>query len=843
MKRYALISLAIACTDGDKNPPVEFNSQPEVTITSHEDGDVVLAGEVVSFSATVSDLNDDFSDLEAQWTASGRVICAFIPPDTDGVSRCETTVQEGENVIQVEVRDPDNESGTDSVDISVVVSEAPVAQIVQPTTNGVYYSDQLITFEGVVSDEEDAAVDLIARWESSLDGVLSLNSTPDTNGSFSDVGNLSVGEHGITLYVEDTTGKNSSELITITVKESNTAPTCSITAPQTGTAGLQGELILFEAIVGDIDIPATDLTVEWSSDKDGVLGPSQPTTNGNVSFPFDALTVNTHVISLTVTDEVGEQCVDQLVYTVGSPPVLSLIRPTSGTTFNDGDVITFEAEVTDNEDVFNALTVEWSSSIDGVFESSSPNSSNLSLFGFDGLSVGAHIITITATDSDGLYSSAVLDLTINGLPSQPTVGLTPDPAYVSDDLVASASGSVDPDGQTVSYSYEWFKNSVATGLTGNTLPAANTSKGETWTVQATPSDGFSTGPYGEASIVISNTAPEVSTVSLSPSSPSTQDDITCSYVATDADGDSVTVSYVWYVNSNIQSSNTDLLSGPFQQGDVITCRVTPDDGTITGAYQEASATVTNSSPTISSVSLAPSTVYTDDYLTATVSATDPDGDPLTYQWDWYVDSGNGPQLVYSNSGLVTTDTLDGVYYFDRDDSVYVSVIVDDGSGSVSLASATIIISNTPPSATSVLISPTAPVAGLDDLYCNANDSDADGDLVTMSYVWDVDGVTTTNVSDTVLATDIANGEVWTCTVTPNDGTDDGAPQSASVTIGADVEDAVGSSFCASAGSQSDGTGYTIVSCLSDQSGVAGDESSDAAMYIWQPGSHYIFTPQ
>ena len=58
--------------------------------------------------------------------------------------------------------------------MSLVVSptESPEALILTPTSDGVYYSDQLITFEGLLSDAEDAAETLIGYWESSVDGVL-----------------------------------------------------------------------------------------------------------------------------------------------------------------------------------------------------------------------------------------------------------------------------------------------------------------------------------------------------------------------------------------------------------------------------------------------------------------------------------------------------------------------------------------------------------------------------------------------------------------------------------------------------------------------------------------------
>ena len=174
--------------------------------------------------------------------------------------------------------------------------------------------------------------------------------------------------------------------------------------------------------------------------------------------------------------------------------------------------------------------------------------------------------------------------------------------------------------------------------------------------------------------------------------------------------------------------------------------------------------------------------------------------------------------------------------------MYVALTLSDGSSSVSQSSAPITILNTPPSAFNVLISPSAPVAGLDDLVCTAQDNDADGDAVSLSYSWTVDGASTTYTTDTIPLTDIADAEVWVCTVTPNDGTIDGSSSSATVTVGADVEGATGVGFCASAGMGTDPSGHQFITCLSE-SGVAGESSTDPAANTHQPGSIVVFSPE
>ena len=98
---------------------------------------------------------------------------------------------------------------------------------------------------------------------------------------------------------------------------------------------------------------------------------------------------------------------------------------------------------------------------------------------------------------------------------------------------------------------------------------------------------------------------------------------------------------------------------------------------------------------------------------------------------------------------------------------------------------------TQPSAASISISNQDPLEQVDDLYCEilVDSIDPDGNPVTYSFDWTVDGsiyngtsTTTVYSGDTIPASETNGGEVWECTVTPNDGTEDGFTSSDSVTV-------------------------------------------------------------
>ncbi|MBW2984965.1 DNRLRE domain-containing protein, partial [Candidatus Woesearchaeota archaeon] len=98
----------------------------------------------------------------------------------------------------------------------------------------------------------------------------------------------------------------------------------------------------------------------------------------------------------------------------------------------------------------------------------------------------------------------------NSLPTAPGVDVLPNSPEDDDDLVASITvAGTDADGDSVTYSYQWYKNEVLQpGLTTNTVSHVLTSIGENWSVVVTPNDGEGNGAAGEDEVTISGAAPE-----------------------------------------------------------------------------------------------------------------------------------------------------------------------------------------------------------------------------------------------------------------------------------------------------------------------------------------------
>jgi hypothetical protein len=179
------------------------------------------------------------------------------------------------------------------------------------------------------------------------------------------------------------------------------------------------------------------------------------------------------------------------------------------------------------------------------------------------------------------------------------VDITPDTPLTTDDLVCTIiTQSTDPDGDTVSYSYQWYKDGqIQPGLISNSVPAVSTVKGETWRCVVIPKDGTVEGPSDEDQVTIRNsppTAPEVGVVT--PDMPLTTDDLVCTITtpSTDPDGDTITYAYQWYKDAALQPAlTTDTVpASNTAEGEVWRCVVTPNDGAVDGPSASDEVTVT-----------------------------------------------------------------------------------------------------------------------------------------------------------------------------------------------------------------------------------------------------------
>ena len=207
----------------------------------------------------------------------------------------------------------------------------------------------------------------------------------------------------------------------------------------------------------------------------------------------------------------------------------------------------------------------------------------------------------------------------------------------------------DPDGDPLTFSLVGTNGGAAhgtvtiTGSTAHYTPTGDFVGQDTFSFQA--SDGIADSNTASVVVTLTNSAPTISSVTLSSDSPKLTDTVTATVTAADADGDALTFTYAWSINGQaVQtdhnvSSATDSLNlsttinpstgKPPVIGDVITVLVTPNDGHVDGtAVSSEQAIILDRAPKPHDDT---ATTTPDKAVTINVLAndTDPDGDVLS----------------------------------------------------------------------------------------------------------------------------------------------------------------------------------------------------------------------
>jgi cyclophilin family peptidyl-prolyl cis-trans isomerase len=238
-------------------------------------------------------------------------------------------------------------------------------------------------------------------------------------------------------------------------------------------------------------------------------------------------------------------------------------------------------------------------------------------------------------------------------------------------------------------------NLVGTTVTNNRLGLTFV-KGATGssviTVKAT--DEFGASVTTSFNVNVADTAPTVG-VTLDKSSPTVTDKLTATATPADADGDPVTLTYVWKDNGNVvrtmtTSATTDILdlsqTTGVKKGDQITVTVTPNDGTLSGTPASATATVANSAPIMDTLSISPTNPTTTSTLTASATAHDPDGDAFTFSYQWLH---NSAVISGATSSTLDLTTVSGVQ---STDLITVQVTPSDGTDAGIVKSTSVTVS-------------------------------------------------------------------------------------------------------------------------------------------------------
>ena len=598
--------------------------------------------------------------------------------------------------------------------------------------------------------------------------------------------------------VNGTTGSDSIDIdnATPTVTGVTVLTTTNADADNDATTAIATDTLECSWTYDDVDGDGDSSTAAWTNGSGASLGTSTTLSGAFAKGDTVICTVTPNDGAADGTPDTGSILIDNAAPTVAAVVVLS-------TTDADADMDSKTAVAADT------LECNWTyDDVDGDGDSSTvewTNGSGASLgtsTTLSGAFAKGDTVTCTVTSNDGTVNGTSDSDSIDIDNTAPTVTsvtvlATTDADSDSDFTTAIAADSLecswtydDADFDGDSSTVAWTNGSGASLGTGTTLSGAFIG-GDTVTCTVTSNDGTVNGTSDSASIVIGNTAPTVMDVTVLTTTNADADSdantaiaadtLECTWTYDDVDGGSDSSTLVWTDDTGTALGTGTTLSGAFVGADIVTCTVTPNDGTVNGTPDSASIIIGNTAPTVTAVTVLATTNEDGDSDASTAIA----ADSLECSWTYDDVDGDGDSstAAWTNSSgasLGTGTTLSGVFV--KGDTVICTVTPNDGFVDGTADSGSITIDNALPEVTNVAISPD-PASTFDPLTVSYTFDDGDVDTDQSTIVWEVDSSVIGGATGSTLdSVHTFPGAVVTVTVTPFDGSDSGVPQSDSLTI-------------------------------------------------------------
>ncbi|MHA2096209.1 MAG: hypothetical protein ACW98F_16440 [Candidatus Hodarchaeales archaeon] len=366
---------------------------------------------------------------------------------------------------------------------------------------------------------------------------------------------------------------------------------------------------------------------------------------------------------------------------------------------------------------------------------------------------------------------------LNYLPEVSNLNFSPEPIHSNETLSINYSFYDNDNDSEQNTQIRWYKSSVLLPAYNDSLqiPAASLNKNEVWQVSILPDDGTDFGKLvWSLPITIQNTAPMISTAFITPTSPTTTSNININYTYSDYDTDTENTSrreVLWYKNEELIPSLINLpsvTSSNTVKGESWYFKLRVYDGTNYSSWVTSpTATIMNSIPEVSNLSITPDFPKATHDLTASYSFYDADNDLDNSLIRWYLWGGTEWVLQPSLNDSITVPSN----FITKDEAWKFSIQPNDGTsfGSQENSPATLIY-NSAPTVSNLQITPSFP-STIIDLIANYTfyDPDSDNEFGTQ-ILWYKNGVLQPNLNDSQVIDSIntEKGDNWYFEVHPSD---------------------------------------------------------------------------
>ena len=740
------------------NAPVVEDEIADMTLT---EGDTV----VFDVAANFSDPDGDVLTFTAE--SDDQSVAAV------SVAGSEVTIvgaSPGTATITVTATDPGDLSASSAFAATVeAANQAPVAVGQIPPLEMEVGDTVSAPIDGFFSDPDGDTLTFAA--ESSDTEVVTVAMT----GTFITVTGVGEGDAVVTITATDPEGLSAEQTADITVTQPNREP--ELVKDLEHQTLTEGDTIMVDVAANFSDPDGDTLTFAVESDDPGVAAVS---VEGSV-VTIVGVGAGAAIVTVTATDPGGQsvagafaatvQMANQAPEAVGQIPPLEMevgdtvSAPIDGFFSDpDGDTLTYAAESSDTEVVTVAMT--------GTFIT------------VTGVGEGDAVVTITATDPEGLSAEQTADITVTKPNQAPELvkDLEHQTLGEGDTIVVDVAANFsDPDGDTLTFAVESDDPGVAAvSVEGSVVTIVGVGAGAAIvTVTATDPGGQSVAGAFAATVQMANQAPEA-VGQIPPLEMEVGDTVSAPIDEFFSDPDGDTLTYA------AESSDTEVVTAVMTgaiitvtavgEGEAVVTITATDPGGLS-AEQTADITVTkpNQAPELVK-DLEHQTLGEGDTIVVDVAAnfSDPDGDTLTFA----VESDDPGVAAVSVEGSVVT--IEGV---GAGAAIVTVTATDPGGQSVAGAfAATVQMANQAPEAVGQIPPLEMEVgdtvsAPIDEFF-----SDPDGDTLTYAAESsDTEVVTAVMTGAIITVTAVGEGEA-VVTITATDPGGLSAEQTADITV-------------------------------------------------------------
>jgi VCBS repeat-containing protein len=666
----------------------------------------------------------------------------------------------------------DGQGGMDSATVTVTVEGATTAPLAEADSIATS-EDTAVTYNALVNDSDvDGDSLTVTSVTDGANGTVSINEdgtvtyTPDADFN---------GTDSFTYTIEDGQGDTHSATVTVTVAPVNDTPIAEADSLSTS----EDTAVTYNVLGNDSDADGDSLTV--SSATDGAHGTVTINGDGTVTYTPEADFNGSDSFTYTISDGNGGTGTATITVTVAAVNDAPLAEADSLSTSED-TAVTYNVLGNDSDIDGDSLIIK--SASDGAHGTVEVNSDGTVTYIPEANFNGTDSFTYSIEDGQGGRNNATVTVTVAPVNDAPVAEA--DAVATSEDTavtynVLGNDSDVDGDSLTVSSVTDGAHGTVTINDDGTVTytPEADFSGSDSFTYTISDGQGGTDTATVTVTVDAVNQAPVAEADSLS-----TGEDTAVTYKVlgndTDVDGDDLTVTSAsdganGTVTINGDGTVTYTPNSDFNGSDSFTYTVSDGNGGTDTATVKVTVSPVNDAPVAEADSLS---TNEDTAVTYNVLGNDSDidGDSLTIKS--VTEGANGTVKINDDGTVTYTPEAD----FNGTDSF--TYTVDDGNDGTTTATVTVTVDavNQAPVAEADAVATSEDTAVTYNVL--GNDTDIDGDSLTVSSVTDgTSGTVTINADGTLTYTPSA-GFVGTdsFTYTVSDGQGGTATATVSVTV-------------------------------------------------------------